>query len=195
LLNISSLITIKILDQKEGKTFAIAFEEQPHNFDNAIRLDNVIEGAEFEISEMIEIKSVLISKDISVNKKIKSWKKIYEEIIENMLSIAEIRKISEVGDKNLLHEILMASHDIAVKTRRGPGNFVVMGKNTFNIIKKYENTSMKYIVDNKFPDNMILVGRKTEEMMEGLHLYKFEDNYKINVMGDPKNLYICLQWE
>ena len=54
---------------------------------------------------------------------------------------------------------------------------------------------MKYIVDNKFPDNMILVGRKTEEMMEGLHLYKFEDNYKINVMGDPKNLYICLQWE
>lgn len=103
-------------------------------------------------------------------------------------------QIESINSRKLISKIISAGSYIAVQSRRGPGNYIIVSEKIFEEFKLLEHcrylesgdvmlTSLKVIINNSVGEN-VLVYRKTKEDEPGLIVVTNGTNYSIEEIGD-----------
>lgn len=136
--------------------------------------------------------------------KLLSWTEIFNKFIDEVLKISttppEFGSFLKDLDLNisLQNRIEAAVNYLAVMTKSGPGNFVIIPKELNNKIKKL-NLSLKIIITNKL-QNKIIIGKNkpcTNMILEPcIAIFKNKNKYTIGTIGsNPENHYISMNYE
>jgi hypothetical protein len=183
---------------------AIADLKVFHAVDGEAMLNSVLESESLmqRQKKLLDIYSVLSD---STEKEIMSgWKKTLKKIFPKIRYKTYLINDSEEGSRLLIYNILRGSNLIAVRSRRGPGNFIICNGQVGTLIQDlpsfvhlennvYNNTSDKIrsigsIGGNievfinpfqRFTDNNIIVGRKTQDNEPGVYIVENKDSKEI----------------
>lgn len=128
--------------------------------------------------------------------------KIIKNIIDKMDEIATQRTFSEEKDFGLLN-VMFLCNKIALKTRRGAGNFAIFSEDLY---EKFVSTNPNNIIDGKLNGNIkiynspylkqkVIVGFKGTGVIDtGLVLYKSQDESQYQLIDiDAGNYYAVLE--
>ena len=139
----------------------------------------------------------------SSNEILTGWKKTIKKIFKKIRYNTYLINDSIEGSRLLIYSILSKSNLIAARSRRGPGNFIICNGQVGTLIqdhpsfvylenKVYSNTSDKIrsigIIGNievfinpfqRFTDNNIIIGRKTQEHEPGVYIVENKGSKEI----------------
>lgn len=171
MLNLHNMISITTCDAPQGVLSFIDYVESP---------EVVNEG------ELQTLGLQLFSKNISITKRVESFTNIYEEvkgkINEYHTTYVPTNMQDDISlDRYYQYSILGAGNKIAMESRRGPSNFVIMSMEMFTLTNPMLSGN-KIIIDDSL-ENEIIVGRNGALDEPGIHLIFHENKYEITVTG------------
>jgi hypothetical protein len=151
---------------------------------------------------LLDIYSVL--SDATEKEIMTVWEKTLKKIFPKIRYKSYLINDSIEGSRLLIHSILSRSNLIAARSRRGPGNFIICNGHVGTLIQDlpsfvhlennvYNNTSDKIrsigsIAGNievfinpfqRFTDNNIIIGRKTQEHEPGVYIVENKGSKEI----------------
>ena len=175
-----------------------------HAVDGEAMINSVLESESLlqRQKKLLDVYSVL--SDETEKEIMSGWKKTLRKIFPKIRYKTYLINDSIEGSKLLIYSILSKSNLIAARSRRGPGNFIICNGQVGTLIqdhpsfvylenKVYSNTSDKIrsigsIGGNvevfinpfqRFTDNTIIVGRKTQEHEPGVYIVENKGSKEI----------------
>jgi hypothetical protein len=137
---------------------------------------------------------------IHIDKRIISWNKIYNELIEiilkNSLKRRKTIKFKSNNFSDIINKIYLASFQTFKKTR-SPANFLLINPELKNILD-VDTFKLNHIaiIEDQNLKGKIIIGRKIREEESGIHLFIYNGKFCIkNVNNNAKNNYICIKYE
>jgi len=101
----------------------------------------------------------------------------------------------EYNVRRFMSKIMMASNMIAVKSRIGSANFVLVGRDCQEYVDTNNNYGIKVIFDDTIDSDKIIVGNSGKENETGLTLLidKINNKYAFEQVGGWENKYCCFK--
>ena len=101
----------------------------------------------------------------------------------------------EYNVRRFMSKIMMASNMIAVKSRIGSANFVLVGRDCQEYVDTNRNYGIKVIFDYTIDSDKIIVGNSGKENETGLTLLidKINNKYAFEQVGGWENKYCCFK--
>ena len=186
LINLHAMVQLMRTDKKYVEYHTMSYTN-PEDWEG--------ERQEIEGLTIAKINVQLTKQSVVINKRIRDWRIVYDKlvglIVNNMqfLSVLEPRMI----EMPLVSQIQFASNLIYKNTSRGPANWILVNNEFYEEHKDelhLNNRMLNILKDDKI--DRPIVGRKGGDYEEGIYLFKWQKNYKLDSIGVIKNCYISL---